>query len=147
MEVMSMNKVTVSLAVVCIALAVFSVFCVMNVIVRQEIIDLSKCTKIADKEILYQRSGDSTKFVVNCDYAGYLFVRIDSSTSRNNYASVSYTSKAGGSPHIVTYEKQVYLAQGDWFCFPVLPGGVTLHVGNTDYYSDVTQAVTIEYWY
>jgi hypothetical protein len=142
-----MNKVTVSLAIVCIALTVFSVFCVMNIIVRQEIIDLSKHDKIADKEILYQRGNDSTKFVVNCAYAGYLFVRIDSSTTRNNYASVSYTSKAGNSAHIVTYEKQVYLVQGDWFCFPVLPGGVTLHVGNTEYYNEVTQAVTIEYWY
>ncbi|MCL2287942.1 MAG: hypothetical protein FWC33_02000 [Candidatus Bathyarchaeota archaeon] len=142
-----MNKVSVSLAIVCIALAVFSGFCVMNIKVRQDIIDISVCDKVANREILYQRANDYTKFVVNCDYAGYVFVRIDSSTSRNNYASVSYTSKAGSSAHIVTYEKQVNLAQGDWFCFPVLPGGVTIHVGNTEWYNDVTQTVTIEYWY
>jgi hypothetical protein len=143
-----MNKTTVSLAVVCIALAVFSGFCVMNIIVRQDIIDISKCDHVANKEILYQRANDTTKFVVNCEYAGYIFVRIDSSTTRNNYAIVSYTSKAGDSAHIVTYDSnRVSLFQGDYACFPVLPGEVTIHVGNSEWYNDVTQTVTIEYWY
>jgi hypothetical protein len=142
-----MNKLAVGLAIVCIVLAVFSVFCVMNIIVRQEIIDISKCDNIADREILYLRSNDYKKFVINADYAGYVFVRMDSSTSYYNYVEVSYTSKAGSSAHIVTYKERVQLAQGDWACFPVLPGGINILVGNTDYYGDVTQAVTIEYWY
>jgi hypothetical protein len=142
-----MNKTVVSLAIVCIALVVFSGFCVINIKVRQDIIDISKCDQIADKTILYQRSNDHTKFVVDCKYAGYMFVRIDSSTTRYNYAIVSYTSKAGGSAHIVTYEKQESLAQGEWACFPVLPGEVTIRVGNNDWSNEVTQTVTIEYWY
>ncbi|MDR2707566.1 MAG: hypothetical protein LBB87_02305 [Nitrososphaerota archaeon] len=142
-----MNKTIVSLAIVCIALAVFSGFCVMNIIIRQDIIDISNCDSVKNKEILYQRAGDTTKFVVNCKYAGYIFVRIDSSTTRYNYASVSYTSKAGNSAHIVTYNHQESLFQGDYACFPVLPGEVTVHVGNSEWYNDVTQTVTIEYWY
>ncbi|MDR2699408.1 MAG: hypothetical protein LBC12_01075 [Nitrososphaerota archaeon] len=142
-----MNKVAIGLAVVCIALAVFSVFCVVNVIVRQDIIDIAKCDSIANKQVLNQRTNDHTKFVVNCDYAGYIFVRIDASTSRNNYAEVSYTSKAGSSAHIVQYAERTHLASGDWACFPVLPGGVTINIGNTEWYNEVTQTVTIEYWY
>ena len=142
-----MNKTVVSLAIVCIALVVFSGFCVINIKARQDIIDISQCEKIWDREVIYQRTNDYTKLVVNCEYAGYVFVRIDSSTTSYNYASVSYTSKAGSSAHIVTYENRENLLQGNWACFPVLPGEVTILVGNTEYYNDVTQTVTIEYWY
>ncbi|MCL1970296.1 MAG: hypothetical protein FWF66_02400 [Candidatus Bathyarchaeota archaeon] len=142
-----MNKTTVGLAIVCIALAVLSGFCFINVIARQEILDIAKCDQVADREIIYQRAGDTTKFVVNCEYAGYIFVRIDSSTTRNNYATVTYTSKAGSSAHIVRYEERTNLFQGDYACFPVLPGEVTINIGNSEWYSDVTQTVTIEYWY
>ena len=142
-----MNKITVSLVIVCIALAVFSGFCVINIKVRQDIIDISKCDTILDKEIIYLNSNEARKFVVNCEYAGYIFIRIDTSTTRYNYASVSYTSKAGSSAHIVTYENREDLAQGEWACFPVLPGGVTIHIGNTEWSNSVTQTVTIEYWY
>ncbi|MDR0797482.1 MAG: hypothetical protein LBE70_02010 [Nitrososphaerota archaeon] len=142
-----MNKVTASLAIICIVLTVFAGFCVINIIGKQNIIDISKHEQIADKEIVYLRSNDAKKFVVDCEYAGYIFVRIDSSTTRYNYVNVDYTSKAGSSAHIVTYSHRENLSQGEWACFPVLPGGVTIHVGNTEWYNDVTQTVTIEYWY
>jgi len=114
----------------------------------QDITKLGKSTTIADRQTINQQSGQYTSWTVNAQYAGYIFVRIDSTTTNQGFARVSYTSNGGQSPHTITYNQRVDISSsGGWACFPVLPGTATVSIGNTNLINGATMTVTIEYWY
>jgi len=114
----------------------------------RDITNLAKSTTIASRQIINQQAGSYTYYNVTAQYAGYIFVRIDSSTTNQNYARVSYTYNGGQSPHTITYNQRTDItSSGGWACFPVLPGSVTISVGNTNLVNGATMTVTIEYWY
>jgi len=114
----------------------------------QAITSLAKVTTIADKASLNQQAGQYSSWTVNAQYAGYIFVRIDSSTTDQAFARVSYKSNGGTSPHTITYDQRENIrSSGGWACFPVLPGTATVQIGNTNLINGATHTVTIEYWY
>jgi hypothetical protein len=107
---------------------------------------LAKVTTIADRQTINQQAGKSNYWTVNAQYAGYIFVYIDSSTTDQAFTRVSYTS--GTSTHKITYDqKENIRSSGGWACFPVLPGTVTVYIGNTNLINGATHTATIEYWY
>ena len=114
----------------------------------QDIADLTKNKNAADKQTLSQQAGRGNAYTVTAQYAGYIFVHIDSSTTDKGVVQVSYTSNGGKSPHTIKYDQKVSnLATGSSVCFPVLPGTITVSVGNTNVLNGATQTVTIDYWY
>ncbi|MDR0492159.1 MAG: hypothetical protein LBH74_00750 [Nitrososphaerota archaeon] len=114
----------------------------------QDIADLTKSKSVADKQTLSQQAGHSNVYTVSAQYAGYIYVHIDSSTTDKGVVQVSYTSNGGKSPHTIRYDqKSSGLALGSSVCFPVLPGTITVSVGNANAINGATQTVTIDYWY
>jgi mitofilin len=112
------------------------------------ITNLAKVTTIQNKYTFNQQAGQSSPFTVNTPYAGYIFVRIDSSTTNLAFARVRYTSNGGNSPHTITYDQRESISSsGGYACFPVLPGTTTVYIGNTNLINGATHTVTIEYWY
>jgi TolA-binding protein len=114
----------------------------------QDITNLAKSRSIVEKYTINQQAGHYSRWTVDVQYAGYIFVRIDSSTTNLAFARVSYTSNGGQSPHTITYEhRSNNLSSGNYVCFPVLPGTVFVDVGNSNAINGATHTVTIEYWY
>ncbi|MCL1976739.1 MAG: hypothetical protein FWG55_01310 [Candidatus Bathyarchaeota archaeon] len=114
----------------------------------RDIINLGKSTTIANGQTINQQAGQYNSWTVNAQYAGYIFVRIDSSTTNQNFARVSYTSNGGQGSHTITYNQRVDISSsGGWTCFPVLPGTVTVYIGNSNLINGATMTVTAEYWY
>ena len=114
----------------------------------RDITNLAKSQSIVEKYNINQQANQYNRWTFNAQYAGYIFVRIDSSTTNLAYAKVSYTSNGGQSPHTIKYDQRSgSLSSGSWICFPVLPGTIYIDVGNTNLVNGATHTVTIEYWY
>ena len=114
----------------------------------RDVAELAKSQTVVTRYTLNQQAGSSNSWTVDTPYAGYIFVRIDSSTTNLAYARVSYTSDGGRSPHTISYDQRSSgLSSGSWTCFPVLPGSTNVYIGNTNLVNGATHTVTIEYWY
>jgi uncharacterized phage infection (PIP) family protein YhgE len=114
----------------------------------RDIANLAKSTTIANRQNINQQAGSSTRYNFTAQYAGFVFVRIDSSTTNLNYVRVQYTSNGGSSPHTISYDQRVTISSsGGWACFPVLPGTINVYVGNTNVINGATIQATIDYWY
>jgi uncharacterized protein YlxW (UPF0749 family) len=119
-----------------------------NVQELRDITSLAKSTTIASRQTLNQQANSYTYYNFTAQYAGFVFVRIDSSTTNLNFARVRYTSNGGDSPHTITYSQRVDISSsGGWACFPVLPGIIAVDIGNTNLINGATMTVTVEYWY
>ncbi|MDR0460902.1 MAG: hypothetical protein LBH62_05655 [Nitrososphaerota archaeon] len=119
-----------------------------NIQELRDITNLAKTTTVANKQTLNQQANSYTYYNFTAQYAGFVFVRIDSSTTNLNFARVRYTSNGGGSPYTITYNQRVDISSsGGWACFHVLPGTVLVDIGNTNLINGATMTVTVDYWY
>ncbi|MGA2769109.1 MAG: hypothetical protein ABSF24_12460 [Candidatus Bathyarchaeia archaeon] len=82
----------------------------------------------------------SSGFVAN--YAGYISVNVQSSTTDKTYVQVIYSS------HGVNYNNQIGVGSSGTAVFPVLPSSSTeIRVGNNNIFNGATETVTITYYY
>jgi cell division protein FtsB len=76
-------------------------------------------------------SESGTIFQYALNYAGYVGVTVESS-SNTTYVELFYAYKG------VNFDQNVTVAESGIAYFPVLPGGVTIKIGNTDTYTGDT---------
>jgi cell division protein FtsL len=81
-----------------------------------------------------------TIYTGNILYAGYIAVSVESS-SNTTYLQVAYPSYG------VNYNQTVTVGTGGGAAFPVLPGGITVVIGNTETVDDVTGTASATYRY
>jgi outer membrane murein-binding lipoprotein Lpp len=81
-----------------------------------------------------------TIYTGNILYAGYISVSVESS-SNTTYLQVAYPSYG------VNYNQTVTVGTGGSAAFPVLPGDITVVIGNTEPVDDVTGTASATYRY
>jgi outer membrane murein-binding lipoprotein Lpp len=90
----------------------------------------------------FTQAANTSDVVSNEDigYAGYVSVAVESS-SNTTYVQLVYSS------HGVNFNQNVTVGTGGTAVFPVLPGDITVVIGNTEAVDDVTGTVTAIYRY
>jgi uncharacterized coiled-coil protein SlyX len=105
------------------------------------IANLEKVEVIVNRETVNQPAGGYTSWRFGVGYAGYIVVRVHSSTTHNTYVRVIWSS------HGVNYDNIIYVGTSGEAVFPVLPAYIEVRVGNTNLFGGATETVTITYHY
>jgi predicted PurR-regulated permease PerM len=105
------------------------------------IVNLNQYTVWVNNQTVYQSAGFYTSWRFPANYAGYVFVSVQSSTE-NTYVSVFWYS------HGTAYYNIITVGVSGTAVFPVLPtSSVEINVGNTNSSTGATETVSITYWY
>jgi hypothetical protein len=114
-----------------------------------DIVNLAKTTILANDQTISQQANAFSSWTTNATYAGYIYVRIDNSTTNNNYVQVIYSSLGGSSSHVIDFNQTLTIDHnGGWASFPVLPSSnIEIRVGNTNLVNSATETVTIACYY
>jgi hypothetical protein len=106
-------------------------------------------TYLADSQIwvnsyaLNQPAGNYSYWNESASYAGYVIVNVQSSTTNNTYAEVTYNSSYG-----VSYGQAIIVGTSGTAAFPILPStNIQVGVGNTNLLEEANETVTITYYY
>ncbi|WP_410713512.1 hypothetical protein [Caldisphaera sp.] len=106
------------------------------------IVNLENSTTLANDQTVNEPAGQNSSLSYYISYAGYVEVEVLSSTTSNTYVEVSGAYNGG------SYSSgEISVGTGGTVLFPVLPGTVTITIGNTNVFSGATQTVTILYVY
>jgi len=132
------RNVAIALGIICVILAVGLVVAIAN---YNSIINLKKSTVWIDRQTVSQPAGSYTYWRFYAPYAGYVSVRVHSSTTDNTYVRVIWSS------HGVNYDHSITVGVSGTAVFPVLPGSIEIRVGNLNLFSGATETVTITYHY
>jgi hypothetical protein len=106
-----------------------------------QIVTLIKSMDWVDSQTVSQPQNSYTGWSFYANYAGYIVVTVESSTTTLTYVEVIYTA------HGVSYDNRVAIGASGTPAFPVLPSWVQIRVGNTNWSNGATETVTITYWY
>ncbi len=93
-----------------------------------------------DQSFTLAANTSGTIYTGNILYAGYIPVSVESS-SNTTYLQVAYNSYG------VNYNQTVTVGTEGGAVFPVLPGGITVVIGNTETVDDVTGTASASYRY
>lgn len=105
-------------------------------------LNLSKSTIWVNNETISEPANSYITLNFTADYAGYLFVLVQNSTSATTYVRVIYSSNG------VNYDNQITVGTGGTAVFPILPSvSIGVRIGNTNLVTGRTQTVTITYHY
>jgi hypothetical protein len=97
---------------------------------------------LVNDQTVNEPAGSAYDFNFNIQHAGYIEVIVSSSTTSNTYVEISGTSIEGW-----TYDSgQISVGSGGTVYFPVVPGQVTVAIGNTNMFNGATETVTIIYY-
>ena len=108
----------------------------------QSITSLTMYSTWASGETFTQPAGYYTYLSESTQYAGYIVVSVQSSTTSTTYAMVQWNADG------VSYSQQITVGYSGTVVFPVLPASsVTVGVGNSNYFDSATEIVTLTYWY
>lgn len=108
----------------------------------EQITSLGANTYEVNDYTISQAAGYYTYWTLNFQYAGYVEVDIQSSTTTNTYAIVKWSADG------ISYDKSITVGQSGLANFPVLPSSsVTVGVGNSNLISGATETVTVIYFY
>lgn len=89
-----------------------------------------------------QAAGYYTYWTLSLNYAGYIEIIVQSSTSTNTYAIVKWSGYG------ISYDKSITTGQSGTAYFPVLPSSsVVVGVGNSDLINGATETITVIYYY
>lgn len=106
------------------------------------VVNLAKLATWVSHQTVSQPASSYSSWTFNAQYAGYLVVTVESSTTTKTYVEVIYQS------HGIQYDShKVPLNTVGSPTFPVLPSSIEIRVGNTDWYNGATETVTIQYVY
>jgi len=116
----------------------------------RDIVTLQRSSVLVDGITVSQGASDYTIIGYwSPNFAGVYQVYVDSSTA-NTYVEVIYDSLGPWGYH-VEYDGKITVGESGTACFPVLPcyggKGVTVRVGNTNWFTGATEIVTIVYIY
>ena len=97
---------------------------------------------LVNDQTVNEPAGSAYDFNFNIQYPGFIVVMVLSSTTSNTYVEISGTSINGW-----TYDSgQISVGTGGNVYFPVVPGQVTVAIGNTNMLNGATETVTIIYY-
>jgi outer membrane murein-binding lipoprotein Lpp len=97
-------------------------------------------TLLASQSFTLDANTSGTIYDGNILYAGYIAVSVESS-SNTTYLQVAYLSYG------VNYNQTVTVGTGGGAAFPVLPGGITVVIGNTESVDGVNGTASATYRY
>ena len=106
----------------------------------QDIIDLKKSSVLISNQSITHQAGDSSYWDFAIQYAGYIEVTIEASTSTDNFVKVVYMSNG------VNYDAAIPINIVGKAVFPVLPSIVRIYIGNLGL-SNATYVVSVIYYY
>ncbi|MEM3743852.1 MAG: hypothetical protein QXW43_04920 [Candidatus Methanomethyliaceae archaeon] len=161
------RNVAIALGIICVLLAVGLVGAVMNytsiisgkdstiaslnsqitnlknqVNDLNSIINLEKSTVWVSDQTVSQPAGSYTQWKVSASYAGYVSVRVQTSTTDKTYVRVIWSSYG------VHYDQSITVGVSGTAVFPILPASnIEIRVGNSNLFSGATETVTITYHY
>ncbi len=108
----------------------------------ESITSLSQNNYEVNDYTISQGAGSSDYWTLNMQYAGYIEVIVQSSTTSNTYAYVKWSGYG------INYDNSITVGQSGQAYFPVLPNsGVEVGVGNSNLFNGATETVTIIYYY
>jgi hypothetical protein len=139
------RNITAGLGVLCVILALVLVFEISSLNSQlsevKDIASLKTSYVLYDQKILNQAPNESNELDFSTNYAGYVTILVVSTTDKN-FVQLSYNS------HGVVFDSgRVNASSISTISFPVLPGSVTVHVGNLDPVNGATELVTITIFY
>jgi len=109
----------------------------------QNIVNLQNSDTLWQNYPINEGSGGSYYFSFTANYAGYVIVDVVSSSTSNTWVQIEINNPSTGTiestQYTVGYSGTVY--------FPVLPGTVTIYIGNSNLINGASQTVTITYVY
>jgi predicted PurR-regulated permease PerM len=154
------RNVTIALGIICIILVVGLIVAVANYtsIIKgkddtiaslqnqvgdlNSIINLEKSTVWVNDQTVSQPASSYTYWTVSADYAGYISVQVQTSTTTNTYVRVIWSAYG------VNYDHQITVGTSGTAVFPVLPcSNIEIRVGNSNIVNGATETVTITYHY
>jgi len=90
-----------------------------------------------------QPAGSYTQYTFSLSYPGYVEVIVYSSTTTETYVEIYGYSEQG-----ISYSTgQVDIGSSGTVSFPVLPGSVTIYIGNNNLINGATEQIEIVYYY
>jgi predicted PurR-regulated permease PerM len=106
------------------------------------IINLQKSTVWVNDQTVSQPASSYTYWTVSADYAGYISVQVQTSTTTNTYVRVRWSAYG------VNYDQQITVGTSGTAVFPVLPcSNIEIRVGNSNLVNGASETVTITYHY
>ncbi|MFP3203081.1 MAG: hypothetical protein RXR43_12940 [Sulfolobus sp.] len=94
-------------------------------------------------ESISQPAGSYTQYTFSLSYPGYVEVIVYSSTTTKTYVEINGYSEQG-----ISYSTgQVDIGSSGTVSFPVLPGSVTIYIGNNNLINGATEQIEIVYYY
>jgi predicted PurR-regulated permease PerM len=154
------RNVAIALGIICIILVVGLIVAVANYtsIIKgkddtiaslqnqvgdlNSIINLEKSTVWVNDQTVSQPASSYTYWTVSADYAGYISVQVQTSTTTNTYVRVIWSAYG------VNYDHQITVGTSGTAVFPVLPcSNIEIRVGNSNIVNGATETVTITYHY
>jgi hypothetical protein len=119
-----------------------------TVSLNSQLLDITKVANLEksfvwlDHQTVNQPARQSTEWSFSTDYAGYVTLVVQSSTTESTYVQLNYES------HGVSYDSgRVSVGSSGTVSFPVLPGTITIRVGNTNLVNGATEIVTATLYY
>jgi hypothetical protein len=115
-------------------------------IFEEFLLHLENETTLVSNQTVSEPAGSAYEFHFCIQYAGYIEVIVSSSS--NTYVEISGTySPSWGAPNTGwTYGSgQISVGTSGTVFFPVVPGTVTVYIGNTNMFNGATETVTIIY--
>jgi len=139
------SNLTVALIALCVVFIVISVVPIAETVKTTNSCDaLTKLQFSAtwvNSQTINQPANVYTQYTTTANYAGYVYVNIEASTTNNTYVEVVWSYKG------INYDNTISVGTDGTAVFPVLPSSVRVNVGNTNQLGGATETVTITYHY
>jgi hypothetical protein len=107
-----------------------------------DIVNLNKVFMFVNHQTISQPASSYTLYTFSVDYAGYISVVVESSTTTNTYVRVIWSA------YDVNYDERITVGASGEAVFPVLPcNNVQVRIGNENWLIGATETVSIGYHY
>lgn len=104
-------------------------------------LNLGKSVVWVTSQSVSQPAGSYNFWSPSANYAGYVTVQVESSTTDKTYIEVLWSA------HGINYDNRISVGASGMGVFPVLSSTVEVRVGNTNLINGATETVTITYFY
>ena len=119
-----------------------------NTNLQNQLNDLTSNLKLEKSEVwvtsqtVSQTAGSYSSWTHSANYAGYVSVQVESSTTDKTYIRFLWNTPG------IDYYKRIYVGVSGAGAFPVLPySNLEVRVGNSNWFDGATETVTITYHY
>jgi Flp pilus assembly protein TadG len=118
-----------------------------NTNLQDQVDDLTRTLNLTKSEVwvtsqtVSQPAGTYNFWTNSTNYAGYVMVSVESSTTDKTYIEVLWSSYG------VNYDYSLSVGVSGTGVFPVLPSSLEIRVGNSNLLNGATETVSISYYY